>query len=96
MTLTDELENIDDIETFLDFVRALIDGWETNEKEGKFQGFDKFTSSTTDWQNGTVVSYLEATHSWAKSTKMGDKRGVASSLSWKAFALFLCMGKIYE
>jgi hypothetical protein len=96
MSLTDELENVVDLDTFLDFVRALIDDWERNEKGGKFRRPDLSTSSSDDWQNGTIGSYLEAAHAWARTTEMGKKQGVSSSLSWKAFALFLYIGKIYE
>lgn len=96
MSLTDELENVVDLETFLNFVQVLIDDWEDNEKEGKFRRPDLSASSADDWQNGTIGSYLEAAFAWARTTEMGKKQGISSSLSWKAFALFLYMGKIYE
>jgi hypothetical protein len=96
MSLTDELENVVDLETFLNFVQALIDDWEDNEVEGKFRRPDYANSGSDDWQNWTIGSYFEAAHAWARTTEMGKKQGVSSSPSWKAFALFLYMGKIYE
>jgi hypothetical protein len=78
MSLTDELENVVDLETFLDFVLALIDDWERIEKEGRFRRPNLSTQSPDDWQNGTIGSYLDAALAWARTTAIGKTQMVPS------------------
>jgi len=83
MDLTEKLELVSDRDTFLAFVHALIEDW-------------KEKNSKSEWQNATIGTYLEAALAWAKDSQMGEKQGLSASESWKAFAIFLYAGKIYE
>jgi hypothetical protein len=58
MNLVEKLEHVSDHETFLEFVRALIEDYKNNELE---------------WENGSIDAFLEAAVSWsADSRKVAD------------------------
>jgi len=48
------------------------------------------------WSNFTIEAYLEAALRWAEDTDMDHTQGLPAEPSWKAFAVFLYCGKIYE
>ena len=80
MKLYQALEQVNDRDSFLGFVRALIADCKDSE----------------DWQNATIENFLEAALAWAEDTHMRETQGFPAEPSWKAFAVFLYCGKIYE
>ena len=80
MELTDQLEAVNDRESFLAFVRALI----ADRRVG--QG----------WENDSIEHFLEAATAWADDSEFGDRQGLKDASPWKRFATFLYCGKIYE
>jgi hypothetical protein len=95
MNLKDKLDRVSDRNSFLEFVKALIEDWNENEKkieEKKKQNLYSPTWDDSEWQNGTIGSYLEAATAWAEAFR--ENR--LNESSWKSFAEFLYAGKIYE
>jgi hypothetical protein len=48
------------------------------------------------WEHSTTEAFLEAALAWGESTDMGQELGLPPGPSWRAFAVFLYCGKIYE
>jgi hypothetical protein len=91
---------VHDCESFLAFVRALVADREVAvEAEMRKPTDPRLLGGVPDaggWYNFTVESYLSASLSWAEDTGMGVSQGLSPEPSWRAFAVFLLCGKIYE
>jgi hypothetical protein len=84
------LENVKGRESFLAFLRALIEEREQAEKlERESPDYFKY-GGVLDWQNSSISSYLEAALAGVEDSESFQEP------SWRAFAEFLYMGKIYE
>jgi hypothetical protein len=90
------LEDVEDMETFFAFTRALIKDRNQAEPLESLAPAAPRGPDAGAWQNTTISTYLDAALAWAESTSMGLTQGVPGSLSWRAFAEFLYAGKIYE
>lgn len=96
MSLTEKLENVVDCDTFLEFVKALIEDWEADYAEiirKKKLNFYSPVGDNSEWQNGSIGQYLEAASAWAEALK---KERMPENPTWRTFAEFLYAGKIYE
>jgi hypothetical protein len=99
---TDPLDpdTVHDRETFLAFVRALVADREVavkgEERKPTDPGVLGLVPDAGGWYNFTIESYLNASLSWAEDTGMGVSQGLPPEPSWRAFAMFLFCGKIYE
>lgn len=89
MELSEFLKNVDDRESFVLFVKALIKDRENarmieddTPEEYKF-GY------ALNWQNASVENFLDGAVSWLEDSDRND-------ISWKLMAEFLYCGKIYE
>lgn len=92
----DLLDQVVDRESFLAFVRALIaDRVDEVEKE-RVQPSSPWGPGANGWENGTIEQYLFAALRWAEATRMGETQGLPADPSWRAFAVLLYCGKIYE
>jgi hypothetical protein len=80
MSLTEKLDRVTSLDSFLEFVDALI-----AERQAK----------GTVWQNSSIESYLEAATAWARDSR-GQDKGVREEATGRTFANFLYCGKIYE
>jgi hypothetical protein len=80
MSLTEKLDGVNSLDSFLEFVDALI--------------VDRHAKGST-WQNYSIEAYLEAAAAWARDSK-GQRNGMSSEATWQSFAAFLYCGKIYE
>ncbi|HEX8220489.1 MAG TPA: hypothetical protein VF914_14930 [Chloroflexia bacterium] len=96
MELYDLLEQVRDRGSFFVFVRALVEDWEDEVQKEKLSPSSPYGPGANGWENGTIGAYLEAALRWAETTQMGQTQGLPREPSWKAFAHFLCCGKIYE
>jgi hypothetical protein len=94
--LVKKLERVDDCESFLDFVRALIVDRKKEVMKERVDPDSPYVFGQDEWENGTIESFLEAALAWAEATKMGQTQGLSEELSWKSFATFLYCGKVYE
>jgi hypothetical protein len=48
------------------------------------------------WQNDSIESFLAAAVAWARDSDFGRRQGLIHASPWKALAVFLHCGKIYE
>src|SRR5262245_15112752 len=55
-----------------------------------------FGADAGGWENITIEQFLDAALAWAESTDMGVSQGLPAVPSWRAFAVFLWCGKVYE
>lgn len=89
MNLIECLNEVNDRNSFILFVKELIKDRElaheieTNNPEEYKYGF------ALDWQNGNIENFLDGANSWLEDTERND-------VSWKLMAEFLYCGKIYE
>jgi hypothetical protein len=101
---SDLLESVEDQETFLEFVRALIrdriEG-EASLKSGGGAGWTlpdgtRFVDSDENgWRNFSIEDFLGASLGWAEDTEFGKTQNISTN-PWRQFATFLYLGKIYE
>jgi hypothetical protein len=84
---------VHDRESFVRFVEALIaQRAEADALESEFPDAYRWEGAA-GWQNGSIASFLESALSGAVAQeKWGSKRAP----SWRDFAEFLYLGKIYE
>lgn len=97
----DEIEmdwqQVTDRESFFTFVRALIaDRMDSLAKEAKHPS-NPWGPAANGWENTSIEAFLDAALAWAETTHMGQSQGLGDGRpSWRTFALFLSVGKIYE
>ncbi len=90
------LEQVCDEETFLIFLKALMnDRIDEIEKE-KISPSSPYEAGANGWQNNTIDGFLEAAIAWAEDSKDGLKYYEKESNPWKRCADILYMGKVYE
>lgn len=96
MELYELLDNVHDRASFFAFVRALtIDRQRSVEMESQNPS-SPYGPDAGGWENVTIEDFLKAALAWAEDTGMGVSQGLSESPSWKGFATFLYLGKIYE
>ncbi|MCO7572862.1 MULTISPECIES: DUF7660 family protein [Pseudomonas chlororaphis group] len=83
MDLEQRLQQVNDEQSFLDFVQALL------ADRRQLQHRDS-------WQNHSIEDFLDGAQAWAEATGMGATQGLAQASPWQRFAVFLYCGKIYE
>ncbi len=73
MSLIEILENVIDRETFLEFIKALIEDREKADTEiirkKKLNTYDPIWDRSGEWENGEIAGYLKAASSWAEARK---------------------------
>jgi hypothetical protein len=93
-------DTVHDRESFLAFVRALVADREAAVEAEQRKPTDPrvlgLVPDAGGWYNFTIESYLDAAVRWAEDSDMGESQGLPAGPSWKAFAVFLLCGKIYE
>ncbi|HEY6073220.1 MAG TPA: hypothetical protein VIV15_07490 [Anaerolineales bacterium] len=96
MSTFEKLENVTDRDSFLVFVKALIEDWDADEAETlrkkKLNIYDPIWDNS-EWQNGSIGRFLEAATRWAEDV---NKEGFPETPDWSTFARFLYAGKMYE
>jgi hypothetical protein len=90
------LESVTDEESFLTFVRALVDDRKRAAEMEREQPPSSFDVAASGWANSTIESYLSAAASWAEDSDFGERQGLAAATAWRRCATFLYCGKIYE
>ena len=85
--------NVTDRESFLRFVAWLTADREVAERTESANPQQFKWGGANGWQNGTISQFLESAVAGAEAQ---DDWGQGSSPSWKDFAEFLYLGKIYE
>lgn len=94
MKLNQLLENVNNRQTFLIFVKALIQDCREADELAK-QNPEKYQwVGTLGWENGSVETYLDAALACFEGGKWREEK--PEEINWKKFAEFLYGGKIYE
>ena len=85
------VESVSDRESFLVFVEALE---QDRRRKGRRLG-GQYGPDGYGWQNSTLEDFLEAAVAWTRDS-IGLPIELPPEPSWRSFARFLYMGKIYE
>ncbi len=93
MSPEERLDSVVDRESFLAFVRTLIDEREEAERMERDEPERYQWGGALSWQNSEISAFLEAALHYFEP---GPYHQPESSPSWKMFAEFLYFGKIYE
>jgi len=96
MELYQLVQEVKDRDSFFEFVHALIADRMRAVKMEKAQPSSPYGPDAGGWENTSIEDYLESALAWAESTNMGQTQGLSSAPSWREFAAFLYLGKIYE
>ena len=96
MTLEELLDQVHDCDSFLRFVRELIADRRAATSQDQHTSDNADDLDVTGWENDTIEDFLAASLAWADDSQMGTLQGLPQEPSWKAFAVFLYCGKIYE
>jgi hypothetical protein len=93
MALFHYLEDVRDRRSFVEFVRALAAEREKAEEMERADPVRYQLGGALDWQNGNISGFL-----WAALAEVENdpEDGLEPEPSWKLFAEFLYMEKIYE
>ena len=94
MTVSEYLENVKDKETFIAFVQALAEERERAQELERENPVRYQLGGALDWQNGDIARYLWAALECFEPRPFYEP--VKDEPTWKGFAEFLYMGKIYE
>ena len=86
MELHEELENVESLESLVQFIRLLAQNKvrDSSESVGLF-------GEQGDWQNSSINDYLDAIAAWAE-----DSASTGNIPDWKYIATLFYVGKIYE
>lgn len=96
MELHEQLEAVNDEQSFLAFVKALQLDRVTAVAEESRVPPSPYGQDAGSWENVSIESFLESALAWAEASDFGANQGLASTNPWKKFAVFLYCGKIYE
>jgi hypothetical protein len=90
------LDEVNDQASVLAFVRALVADRKAAIAAERVRPAPPFGPDAGGWENVTIDGFLEAALGWAEDSNMGQSQGLPPGPSWRAFAVFLYCGKIYE
>lgn len=86
--LDELLERVTDEQSFIEFIVALA---------ADFPGGGALDGRiVSDWENGSVDTFLDAAAAWAVATSRNAQREVWIPNAWQRCAAILLAGKFYE
>lgn len=89
--LDELLERVSDEQSFIEFVAALGADFS---RERALESSSE--AGASDWENGSVDTFLDAAAAWAVATSRNAQAGAAASNVWQRCAAILLAGKFYE
>jgi len=89
-------EAVSDRDSFFAFVAALAADRRASAATERATPSVPHGPAAQGWENVTIEAFLEAALAWAEATQMGKSQGLPDGPTWRAFAVFLHCGKIYE
>jgi hypothetical protein len=93
MSLEELLDEVDDRESFLAFVEALVEERARAERMERESPVGYQLGGALGWQNGDISTFLDAALHYFEPSQYHLPEDTPS---WRMFAEFLYFGKIYE
>ncbi len=93
--LNELLEGVNDRDSFLEFVKALIEDRKAELEDEKSNPGSPIGPGSRGWENGTIENYLDASVAWVEAWN-GKEGEVPKEPTWQSFARILYAGKYYE
>ena len=90
------LESVADEQSFLQFMQALTEDWEDEQKSEQASPSSPYGPGANGWENGTIGAYLDAAASRGEASINGLAVYEKPTNPWKRAAQILYMGKLYE
>ncbi|MCG6157398.1 DUF7660 family protein [Rubinisphaera margarita] len=99
--LHDLAASVEDEESFILFVKALVEDREIAVKKESISPSPGTGPETGGWENGTIEDYLKGALAWAEDSEFGRSMAfpefeMKDVSDWKRFASFLMAGKVHE
>lgn len=91
----EKLGAVHDAETFLEFLKALLDDLPCPDEMAKKSNTVLYLSGVGGWMNQDLWSFFEASIACGRDNNIGEQ-SLSSAEAWKAAAEILYGGKIYE
>ena len=88
------LEAVCDEQSFLQFLRALMNDKIQEEQKEKTRPSSPYGPGANGWENNTIEGFLESAIAWAEDSQKCLNKVEANP--WKRCAQILYMGKLYE
>jgi len=89
-------DNVETEQDFLNFVEALIQDRGDEEQKEKENPSSPYGPGANGWENGNIVSFLDAAIAWGEATINGLEFYEKPENPWKRAAHILHAGKFYE
>ena len=94
--LLDDLTAVNDRESFLAFVQALVADWEDSVRKEREAPSAPYGPAANSWENLTIGDLREAAAAGGEDARLGARQGLPVEPSWGMLARFLLAGKFYE
>lgn len=89
-------DNVETEQDFLNFVEALMQDREEEKRKEKIKPSSQWDSGANGWENGNIVSFLDAALAWGQASINGLEFYEKPTNPWKRAAHILHAGKFYE
>ncbi len=90
------VEDVESEQDFLNFLEALMLDREDEEKKEKDNPSSPYGAGANGWENGNIVSFLEAASAWGEASINGFELYKKPDNPWNRAAQILHAGKFYE
>ena len=87
---------VHDEESFLSFLRALLEDWESEQQSERLNPSPPYSPGENGWENGTIGAFLDAAIAWARDSRKGQFAQPLDQNPWFRRAHILYAGKFYE
>lgn len=94
--LDELLERVTDEQSFTEFVAALGADFSRERALEEATASSPYEADASDWENGSVDTFLDAAAAWAVATSRNAQADAAVSNVWRRCAAILLAGKFYE
>ena len=99
--LTELLEQVEDEESFLLFVKELMRDRVESANTERMNPSQGYIPEAGGWENTSIEHFLEGALNWAEDTNFGRRMAVPefelkNVPEWRRIAAFLMAGKLYE
>jgi hypothetical protein len=94
--LDDLVAAVHDEESFLSFLQALLEDWESEQESERLSPSPPYGPGANGWENGTIGAFLDAAIRWARDSRNAPLLQPLAQNPWLRCAQILYAGKFYE